>query len=200
MQLGFGPVLSAYLTAQLWNPERIGVAFSIGTVTAMVAQVPAGALVDAVASKPLAAGAAILAIVAALMAIGLAPVPMVVVAALAVQSAASCVLTPAIAAITLTLSHQDQLGERFGNNVRFAAIGTSMAVALMGAVAYWLSPRAIFFLAGGLGIGALAALRAIHPGAIAEAPSRTDHLGAVPHHKRTEELQRVRDLYLDRRR
>ena len=65
MQMVLGPALSAYLTAQLWNPEKIGVAFRIGTVTAMVAQMPAGALVDAVASKPRAAGAAILAIAVA---------------------------------------------------------------------------------------------------------------------------------------
>lgn len=199
MQMALGPALSAYLTAQFWNPEKIGVAFSIGTVTAMVAQVPAGAFVDAVASKPRAAGAAILAIAAAVIAIGLVPVPIVVVAALAIQNAASCVLTPAIAAITLTLTRQDRLGERFGNNVRFAAIGTSLAATLMGAVAYWVSPRAIFFFAAGLGLGALAALRIIHPGDIGEAPSRTDHLSAVPHHKRTEKLQRVRDLCIDRR-
>lgn len=199
MQMAFGPALSAYLTAQLWDPQKIGVAFSIGTVTALAAQVPAGALVDATASKPRAAGAAILAIVAAVIAIGLVPVPMVVLAALIVQNVASCVLTPAIAAITLTLSHQDRLGERFGNNVRFAAIGTSLAAALMGAVAYWISPGAIFFLAGSLGLGALAALRIIHPGDIAEASSRTDHLSAVPHHKRAERLQRVRDLCFDRR-
>jgi hypothetical protein len=31
MQMGFGPFLSVYLTGQLWNPEEIGFAFSIGT-------------------------------------------------------------------------------------------------------------------------------------------------------------------------
>jgi MFS family permease len=85
MQTGFGPFLSVYLTAHLWNPEDIGFALSLGTVAAMAAQVPAGALVDAVASKPLAAGGAILAIAGAALAIALIPLPLPVMAALALQ-------------------------------------------------------------------------------------------------------------------
>jgi hypothetical protein len=57
----------------------------------------------------------------------------VVVAALALQSAASCALAPAIASITLALTHQDGLVERLGYNVRFAAIDAGVAAALMGA-------------------------------------------------------------------
>ena len=62
MQMGFGPFLSVYLTAHFWNPEAIGVAFSVGTAAAIAAQVPAGAAVDAIPSKPLAASMAVLAI------------------------------------------------------------------------------------------------------------------------------------------
>jgi MFS family permease len=190
MQMGFGPFLSVYLTARLWNPEQIGLAFSIGTAVVLVAQVPAGAFVDASPSKARAAVIAILAIAAAAVIIGVAPVLPVVVAALALQSAASCALAPAIASITLALTHQDGLGERLGYNVRFAAIGAGVAAALMGAVGYWVSQRAVLFLAAGMGLVALLALKAIHPGDIAEAPSRTEHLSAIPHHKRTESQER----------
>src|SRR3954451_6564165 len=62
MQMGFGPFLSVYLTAHFWNPEAIGVAFSVGTAAAIAAQVPGGAAADAIPSKPLAAGMAVLAI------------------------------------------------------------------------------------------------------------------------------------------
>jgi MFS family permease len=132
----------------------------------LVAQVPAGAFVDASASKARAAVIAILAIAAAAVIIGVAPVLPVVVAALALQSAASCALAPAIASITLALTHQDGLGERLGYNVRFASIGAGVAAALMGAVGYWVSQRAVLFVAAGLGLAALLALRAIHPGDI----------------------------------
>jgi hypothetical protein len=67
MQMGFGPFLSVYLTAQLSNPEEIGFAFSIGTAAALAAQILAGALVDAIPSKPTAAGISIVAIAAAAM-------------------------------------------------------------------------------------------------------------------------------------
>jgi predicted MFS family arabinose efflux permease len=65
----------------------------------------------------------------------------------------------------------------------------------MGAIGYWVSTRAVFFLAAGLGLAALVALRLIHPGDIEEAPSRMDHLSAVPHHKRTETQQQIRKLF-----
>ncbi|MBV8401034.1 MAG: MFS transporter [Acetobacteraceae bacterium] len=199
MQMGFGPFLSVYLTAHFWNPEAIGVAFSIGTAAAIAAQVPAGAAVDAIPSKPLAAGVAVLAISIAAAAIALMPVPWVVMAALVLQTVASCMLTPAIAAITLALSHQEQFGERLGYNVRFAAIGTGVAAAVMGVVAHWLSERAVFVLAACLGSAALIALRAIHSDDITGAPSRTNHLSAVPHHKRTRRPHQIRYLWRDPR-
>ncbi|MBV9247720.1 MAG: MFS transporter [Acetobacteraceae bacterium] len=199
MQMGFGPFLSVYLTAHFWNPEQIGLAFSIGTAVVLVAQVPAGALVDVSPSKAAAALIAILAIAVAAIIIALVPVLPVVLVALALQSAASCALTPAIASITLALTHQDGLGERLGYNMRFAAIGAGAAAALMGAVGYWLSPRAVFFLAAGAGLAALAALRAIHADDIFEAPSRTDHISAVPHHKRTESQQQILRFCHDQR-
>jgi hypothetical protein len=79
--------------------------------------------VDAIPSKPAAARIAIVAIAAAAIMIALAPMLPAVIAALGLQAAASCMLTPAIASITLALTHQDGLGERLGYNVRFAAIG-----------------------------------------------------------------------------
>jgi hypothetical protein len=157
--------------AHLWNPEEIGIAFSIGTAFVLVAQVPAGALVDPIHSKPVAARIAVVAIAAAAVIIALVPALPAVVGALALQAAASCMLTPAIASITLALTHQDGLGERLGYNVRFAAIGAGVTAALMGAVGYWVSPRAVFFLAAGLGLAALAALRLIHPGDITHGSS-----------------------------
>ncbi len=102
------------------------------------------------------------------------------------QGAASCVLGPAIAAITLALSHQDTLGERFGRNVRFSAIGSMVAAALMGAIGFWFSHRAIFFLSTLSGIAALAAVRAIPEQDIEEAPERTDHVAAIPRRHRVQ--------------
>src|SRR5439155_17901135 len=51
IQTGFGPFIAVYLSSQSWTQTAIGVALSIGTVSAMASQVPAGALVDLMPNK-----------------------------------------------------------------------------------------------------------------------------------------------------
>jgi MFS family permease len=185
MQLGFGAFLSVYLTTHLWTRTDIGFALSVGTVTGMVAQIPAGALVDAVDSKRGLAGAAILAIAAAALIIAIWPLHSPVLLAEILQGGASCVLAPAIAAITLALAQPDRLAERFGRNVRFAAIGSILAAAVMGAVGYWFTHRAIFCLAAVCGLAALAALRGISAADLEEMPRLSEHIAAAPPRRRT---------------
>src|SRR5215469_15301541 len=72
-QTGFGPFISVYLTSAGWTQGAIGAALSTGTIASMVSQVPAGALVDAMRSKRMAAGAAIGAIGVSAAAIALFP-------------------------------------------------------------------------------------------------------------------------------
>ena len=72
-QTGFGPFISVYLTNVGWTQGAIGAALSTGTIASMVSQVPAGALVDAMRSKRMAAAAAIAAIGASALAIALWP-------------------------------------------------------------------------------------------------------------------------------
>ena len=47
IQTGFGPFISVYLTTQGWTQTAIGFALSLGTVTSMASQIPAGAPVAA---------------------------------------------------------------------------------------------------------------------------------------------------------
>ena len=63
LQTAFGPFVSVYLTTQAWTQGQIGLALSIGTVASMTSQIPAGALVDHLASKRGAAAAAIVAVI-----------------------------------------------------------------------------------------------------------------------------------------
>jgi hypothetical protein len=74
---------------------------------------------------------------------------------------ASCVLGPALAAISLGLVGHAAIGERFGRNARFASVGNGLAAAAMGACGYLLSARAVFFVTVLLLIPALLALRTI---------------------------------------
>jgi MFS family permease len=50
------------------------------------------------------------------------------------------------------------MSERLGRNAAFASAGTGIAAAIMGACGYYLSSRAVFFLAGALVLPALFAL------------------------------------------
>ncbi len=161
MQTAFGAFLAVYLTTHAWSHTDIGLALSIGSIATIVLQIPAGALVDAIPSKRIAAGGAILAISACALAIGLWPGLWAVLAAEALHGGASCVLTPAIAALTLSLTRPAALGERFGRNMQFAAIGSGVAAAAMGVIGFYFSHRAIFFLGAGCGLAALVVLRAI---------------------------------------
>jgi hypothetical protein len=43
IQTGFGPFVVVYLTTEGWTQTAIGLALSLGTITAMASQVPAGA-------------------------------------------------------------------------------------------------------------------------------------------------------------
>ena len=160
-QTAFGPFISVYLTSVGWTQGAIGAALSTGTIASMASQVPAGALVDAMRSKRMAAAAAIAAIGVSALAIALWPNFLAITAAEVLHSFASALLGPAIAAITLVLVDARAFGERLGRNARYAAIGNAVAAGLMGACAYYLGDRTVFLFAAALAIPALAALETL---------------------------------------
>ena len=162
-QTGFGPFIAVYLTSVGWSLEAIGLVLSIGTVSAMASQVPAGALVDAVPHKRGVAAAAIGAIaISALLIAGL-PLFLPIVAAEILHAGASALLGPAIAAISLALVERSAFGERLGRNKRYAAIGNALAAALMGATGFYVSNNAVFILTAIMAVAALGAVAAIRP-------------------------------------
>ena len=174
LQTAFGPFVAVFLTGQHWTQGEIGVALSIGTATAMASQVPAGALVDAIANKRTAAAASILAIIASCLILALMPERLPVAFAEVLHGFASCMLNPAIAAITLTVAGgtAGALGVRFGRNWRWASIGNGIAAALMAGTGYLVSDRSVFLLASVLAAPGLLALTWIVP------PRRTPAPGA----------------------
>src|ERR1700678_133742 len=59
VQTGFGPFVAVYLTTQKWTQVEIGSVLSIGSVIALIGQMPGGAIIDAAKSERLVAGLAI---------------------------------------------------------------------------------------------------------------------------------------------
>jgi hypothetical protein len=49
-QMGFGPLVAVYLTAQKWTQGDIGLVLTAGGLVALAGQMPGGALVDAARS------------------------------------------------------------------------------------------------------------------------------------------------------
>ena len=161
VQTGFGPFVAVYLTTQKWTQVEIGFVLSIGGVVALIGQVPGGALVDAARSERLVAALAVVTIGCSALAYAAWPIFPVVAAAATLHAAASCVLGPAIAAISLGLVGPLAIGERFGRNARFASLGNGVAAALMGTCGYLLSSRSVFLVTFILAIPTLLALARI---------------------------------------
>ena len=178
-QMGFGPLIAVYLTGQKWTQGDIGLVLTAGGLVALVGQMPGGALVDAVRSERVLAGIGVLAIAASAVIIGIWPVFVMVLAAKLLHSAASCVLGPAIGAISLGLVGHSGLAERLGRNARFASVGAGLAAAGMGTVGYLVSNQAIFFVTAALCAPTLLALYLIGGGQV---DSERAHGGkAAPH-------------------
>jgi predicted MFS family arabinose efflux permease len=161
VQTGFGPFVAVYLTTQKWTQVEIGSVLSIGGVVALIGQIPGGAIIDAARSERLVAALAIVTIGCSALAYAAWPIFPVVAAAATLHAAASCVLGPAIAAISLGLVGPRAIGERLGRNARFASLGNGVAAAVMGTCGYLLSSRSVFLVTFVLAIPALLALARI---------------------------------------
>ncbi|HEY4252336.1 MAG TPA: MFS transporter [Roseomonas sp.] len=161
VQTGFGPFISVYLTTQAWTELEIGIALSVGTLVTIAMQVPAGALVDATSGKRFCAAAALMAIAVAALLLAVWPQTLPVLFSEVLHGFASCILGPAVAAISLALVGQRGLGERLGRNARFAAAGSGAAAGLLGAAGTWLSGASVFWLTAALCLPSLIALAAI---------------------------------------
>lgn len=161
IQTGFGPFVAVYLTTQKWTQVEIGFVLSVGGLVALIGQMPGGAVVDAARSERRVAGFAVTVIGMCALAYFASPIFPVVMAAALLHAAASCVLGPAIAAISLGLVGPTALGERLGRNARFASLGNGVTAAVMGACGYLLSSRAVFLVTAVLVIPTLLALSRI---------------------------------------
>src|ERR1700754_4991569 len=73
VQTGFGPFVAVYLTTHKWTQVQIGFALTLGTVVALISQIPAGALVDAVQNKRAAAGTALIGVIIAASLLAIQP-------------------------------------------------------------------------------------------------------------------------------
>jgi MFS family permease len=158
VQTGFGAFVSVYLTTEKWTQTDIGLVLTAGAIVGLIGQIPGGAIVDAARSQRWVAAAAVAAVGISAFALAVSPVFVVVFASRILQAGASCILGPAIAAISLGLVGRKGISARLGRNAAFASVGSGVAAAGMGAFAYYISNRAAFILAASMTVPALFAL------------------------------------------
>ncbi len=156
IQTGFGPFIAVYLTTRGWTQTTIGVALSVGTVAAMVSQIPAGAVVDMARRKSVIAGLSLLAFSASALMFAIQPGTLSVLIAEILHGFASCTLGPCVAAMSFALVGRAGLEARFGRNARYSSVGNAVGAALMGAFGYYVSTRSVFFLTAALSFPAIA--------------------------------------------
>src|SRR5580704_870569 len=132
VQTGFGAFVSVYLTTQKWTQTDIGLVLTVGAFVGLVGQIPGGAIVDAARSQRWVAAMAVAAVGISAFALTVSPIFVVVFASRILQAGASCVLGPAIAAISLGLVGSKGISARLGRNAAFASVGSGLAAAGMG--------------------------------------------------------------------
>jgi MFS family permease len=168
---GLGPYLAIYLlTEQKWDQASIGVVMSIAALAGIIAQTPAGALIDrSTAKRGLMIAAAIVVTLACLTLPFIARFEWVA-ATQAGAGAAGAIFAPAVAAVTLGIVGPKAFAKRIGRNEAFNHAGNAVAATLAGISAYFFGPVVVFWLLAAMAIASIFATLSI--------PARTidDHV------------------------
>ena len=170
LQTGFGPFIAAYLTSEKWTQTDIGFVLMIGGLIGLFGQIPGGALVDRTPRKALAAGLAIGLIGLAALLVALSSRFVVILFAWVVHALASCVLTPAIATISLAVVGHAAISRRLGRNATFASVGSALAAAGMGVFGDYVSNKAVFVVTAALVVPSALSLLSLLQGRQRDAP------------------------------
>jgi MFS family permease len=164
---GLGPYLAIYLlTVQHWDEASIGFIMSMGGIAALLAQTPAGALVDATTAKR-----AILVAAAAVVTLGSVALPWMesftaVAAMKALTGAAQSIFAPSIAAITLGIVGPKALARRIGRNEAFNHAGNATAASIAAGTAFFFGPVVVFWLMAAMAVASIVATLSIPAAAI----------------------------------
>ena len=164
---GLGPYLAIYLlTEQKWNEASIGAVMSIAGLAGIIAQTPAGALIDVSRAKRGLVIAAAVIVAITCLALPLFPQFWLVAATQAMAGAAAAIFAPALAAIALGIVGPRAFAVRIGRNEAFNHAGNAVSALLAGAAAYFYGPVVVFWLLAAMAFASIFATLAIPAGAI----------------------------------
>ncbi|KPG02201.1 MFS transporter [Rhodopseudomonas sp. AAP120] len=164
---GLGPYLAIYLLAvQNWNEASIGLVMSIAAAAGILAQTPAGALIDrSTAKRGLMVAAAVVVTISSIT-LPLLHSFELVAATQALAGAAGAIFAPAVAAVTLGVVGPRAFARRTGRNEAFNHAGNATAALLAGASAYFFGPIVVFWLMSAMAVASIFATLSIPAAAI----------------------------------
>jgi MFS family permease len=159
---GMGPFLGTFLREHHhWDAGRVGIALAASQIGTVLAQTPAGALIDRIRWKRVAIAVAAAVVAAGCALLYLVPTLLMVVVAQTAIGAAAAIFPPAVAAVTLGLVGRAVMPRQTGRNEAYNHAGNVAAAALAGACAYFLGYGAMFFLVAAMAAASAGAVMMI---------------------------------------
>jgi len=175
-----GPYLNVFLVTRMhWSQSSVGAVTTVSGLLALVAQTPAGALIDATRAKQALVVASLLMLAAGAVTIFAWPTFWPVLTANTAIGVVGDVFGPAVAAMTLGLYSQAALARRLGRNSAFDHAGNVVIALAAGLVGWAFSQRAVFLLVPLFSGAAVVAVLAIPGGAIDHARARGGSMGSA---------------------
>jgi MFS family permease len=156
---GLGPYLAIYLLTQHhWDEASIGLVTAIAAGAGIVAQTPAGALVDASKAKRRIVVGAAIAVTVTCLAIPVLTSFWSIAFMQSLAGAAGSLFAPAVAAISLGIVGHRAFARRMGRNETFNHAGNALAAMTAGAAAYYFGPIVVFYLMGFMALASIASV------------------------------------------
>jgi MFS family permease len=170
---GLGPYLAVYLlTERKWDEASIGAVMSLAGLAGILAQTPAGALIDRTHAKR---GWMVLAAAGVTITCVILPFLDRFTAVAVTQMlahAAGSIFAPGIAALSLGIVGLNAFARRVGRNEAFNHAGNATAAAVAGLAAYFYGPGIVFWLIAAMALASVAATLSIPREAIDDEVAR----------------------------
>jgi MFS family permease len=159
---GIGPFLAIYLTAtRHWNPASVGVVVSVQSIASVLAQGPAGWLVDWSRHKKFLIIGGAAAVALGCLGIVWSRGERVEILTQILIGIAAALFPPTIAAISLGIVGKRELSHRVGRNETFNHTGNVTFALLAGAVGTWVGQQWIFYVSAIVAAGTIGAASTI---------------------------------------
>ena len=161
---GLGPFLSVYLKGtQHWGSGNIGLVMAASGIAAALCQIPAGLLVDAVRMKRLLVAISGLLVGTGCLLIAFFPKLPAVLAAQITLGAASAIIPPCLAALSLGVVGHRLLPARISRNEGFNHAGNFAAAILAGGLGQYVGVIWLFYLICGFAVASALVVLLIKP-------------------------------------